>query len=149
MRQDFPHTGYQFRVSFLIPGLSTLGPVESHFQSVSGLSGGYSPKPYAAGGIAGYSHQLTERSSYGPLVLAKGMTSNQALQTWCETTFLTMRTIPVNVLISLLGKNQEPLENWMVLHAIPTKFNTSGFDAKSSNVVVETMTLSYHHYIRI
>lgn len=133
----------------MIPGLTSLGPVESYFQSVSGLNGGYSPKPYAAGGIAGYSHQLTDRSSYGPLVLAKGMTRDKAIQTWCETTFLTMRTVPVNVLVSLLGVDQEPLENWLVLHAIPTKLNTSGFDAKTSAIVVETMTLSYHHYIRI
>ncbi|HHG84044.1 MAG TPA: phage tail protein [Bacteroidetes bacterium] len=149
MSQGFPHTGFHFRVSFMIPGTKDLSPVEAHFQSVSGLDGGFSSVNYAEGGIAGYSHKLTDRSSFGPLVLKRGMTEDKALSRWCEATFLTMRTVPVNVLVSLLDSKQEPVENWLVIHAIPTKLNTSGFDATSSQVVMETLTMDYQYFIRV
>ena len=60
-----------------------------------------------------------------------------------------MRTIPVNVLVSLLDSQQEPVDNWLVINAIPTKLNTSGFDATTSSVVFETLTMNYQYFIRI
>lgn len=149
MRHEFPHKGYHFRVAFMIPGAPAPSSGEAFFQSVSGLDGGFSPQPYTEGGVAGYSHQLTNRSSFGPLVLKRGMTSDKALYKWCEATFHSMRTVPVNVLVSLLDSKHEPVENWLVIHAIPTKLNTSGLDAESSSVVLETMTMSYQYFIRI
>jgi phage tail-like protein len=149
MSKRFPHKGYHFRVSFIIPGIADISPVEAYFQSVSGLDGGFSSVPYAEGGIAGYSHKLTDRASFGPLVLKRGLTENKALSAWCQTSFLTMRTVPINVLVSLLDSKHEPVENWLIIHAIPTKLNTSGFDATNSNVVMETMTMDYQYFIRV
>ena len=149
MGTRFPHKGFHFRVSFLIPDLVKLSPVEAYFQSVSGLDGGFSSVAYAEGGIAGYSHKLTDRSSFGPLVLKRGLTEDKTLSNWCQASFLTMRTLPINVLVSLLDHQLQPVENWLVIHAIPTKLNTGGFDANSSDVVMETLTLDYQYFIRI
>ena len=141
----FPHKAYRFRVSFLFTGLE----IESYFQSVTGIKGGYSPGSYAEGGVAAYSHHLTERSSFGPLSLKKGLTEDRLLFSWCEATFQTMKTVPANVLISLLDEHQEPVENWLFIHAIPSSWDASGLDAGQSSIVLESIQLHYQYFTRI
>ena len=142
---EFPHRGYRFNVSFMFPGVN----VQANFQSVSGLSGGYSPEPFVEGGVSAFTHKLTSRSAFTPLTLKRGLTSSRLLYNWCDVTFKTMRTVPTDVLISLLDEKQQPVESWMVLQAIPTNWSASNFDATSSSVVFETLTLNFQNFIRI
>ena len=123
--------------------------VEAYFQSVSGLKGGYTAEQYAESGVAGYQHQLTSRSSFGPLTLKRGITQDKLLYRWCEKTFLTMHTVPVNILVSLLDEQREIVDSWLILQAIPTNWDASDLSADSASVVMETIQLSYQHFIRI
>lgn len=141
----FPHKAYRFRVSFFVEGEE----VEAYFQSVGGLSGSYTAESYPEGGIAGYQHQLTSRASFGPLTLKRGMTRDRQLYDWCEEVFLTMHTVPRDVLVSLFDEQQEVVDSWLILHAIPTNWSASDLSADSSAIVIESMQMSYQHFIRI
>ncbi|WP_062054088.1 phage tail protein [Aquimarina longa] len=145
MSSIFPHKSYRFKVSFLFGNIE----VEGYFQSIDGLKGGYSTNPYAEGGVAAFSHQLTNRSSFGPLTLKRGLTKDRALFTWCEATFQTMTTVPANILISLLDENKQPIDNWLIVHAIPFNWDVSSFDATQSKIAFETIKLNYQYFTRI
>ncbi|HAP62323.1 MAG TPA: hypothetical protein DCR93_23445 [Cytophagales bacterium] len=146
MQHAFPHKGFRFRVSFLFAGSVE---IEGYFQSVNGLKGGYSPGSYQEGGVSAFTHQLTERSAYGPLTLKKGLTQDNFLYSWCQTTFQTMRTVPANVLISLLDEKREPVENWMLVHAIPTNWDATGMDSGQSQIMIESIQLSYQYFMKM
>ena len=141
----FPYLKYHFGVYFLFPQFN----FNAEFKSVSGLDFSYSPQVQEEGGIAGFSHQLTARGSSSSLVLSRGLTADKGLYIWCEETVQTMKTQPANVLISLLDKQNYPVKNWLIFHAIPTKWGTNGLDAGSSEVLMESMTLSYQNFILI
>lgn len=146
MQQAFPHKGFRFRVSFLFAGSVE---VEGFFQSVNGLKGGYTPSTYQEGGVSAFTHQLTDRSAYGPLTLKKGLTNDSFLYSWCQATFQTMRTVPADVLISLLNEQREPIDNWMLVHAIPSSWDASGIDANQSQIMIESIQLSYQYFMKM
>ena len=119
------------------------------FKSVSGLSFSYAPEVHAEGGVSGFSHQLTNRGTHPSLVLTRGFSADRGLYEWCKSTVDTMNAQPCNILISLLDNNNMPVKNWMIFHAIPTNWSVDGFDASTSAVVVESVTLSYRNFIMI
>ncbi|NRA12941.1 MAG: phage tail protein [Crocinitomicaceae bacterium] len=123
--------------------------VNAGFKSVSGLSFSYAPDPHAEGGVSGFTHQLTNRGTHAPLVLSRGFSADRGLYHWCEGTVNTMHTQPCNILISLLDNNNLPVKNWLIFHAIPTKWSVDGFDAGTSGVVMESISLTYRNFIMI
>ncbi|OFZ06807.1 MAG: hypothetical protein A3D92_13175 [Bacteroidetes bacterium RIFCSPHIGHO2_02_FULL_44_7] len=142
---QFPYTKYHFGVFFLFPQIN----FNASFKSVQGLSFSYDTEKHAEGGVAGFSHQLTDRGSYASLVLSRGLTADRGLYEWCKGTVDTMNAQPCNILVSLLDNNNLPVKNWLIFHAIPTNWSVDGFDASTSDVVMESMTLSYQNFIMI
>lgn len=147
MNIERPYLSHHFRVSFL--GIGGLSERNTHFQSVSGLSVSFEPEPHKEGGEPRFSHKLTDTPSYGPLVLKRGLIDDLELWAWCTATFTTMHTVPVNMVISLLGSDHMPVKNWFVVGAIPKGWSTSNFNAESTNIMIETITLNYQYFIRI
>lgn len=147
MLKNYPYLSHHFVVSFL-----GLGPDQylAQFKSVSGLdvTAGVD-NGHAEGGEPRFSHDLTDRASYGPLVLERGVTHDLSLWQWCTETFNTMHTKPVNMVISLLGDDHQPVMNWFVIGAIPKSWKTSGMNAMKTEVLIETFTLNYQYFIRI
>jgi phage tail-like protein len=134
-------------VSFLIPGLPESS---AHFKSVTGLDVTAGTKGgHAEGGEPRFNHNLTDTASYGPLTLSRGVTNDVDLWAWCTATFNTMHTVPVNLVVSLLGDDHQPVMNWFVVGAIPHTWKTSGLDAGKTEVLIETFTLNYQYFIRI
>jgi phage tail-like protein len=142
---NFPYSKHHFGVFFLLPQVN----VNAGFKSVSGLSFSYAPEVHAEGGVSGFSHQLTNRGTHPSLVLTRGFSADRGLYEWCKSTVDTMNAQPCNILISLLDNNNMPVKNWMIFHAIPTNWSVDGFDASTSAVVVESVTLSYRNFIMI
>lgn len=130
---------------FLLPHIN----VNAGFKSVSGLSFSYEPEVHAEGGVSGFSHQLTNRAKHPSLVLTRGFSADRGLYEWCKNTADTMQAQPCDILISLLDNNNMPVKNWMIFHAIPKNWSVDGFDASTSGVVVESVTLSYRNFIMI
>ena len=65
---------------------------------------------------------------------------------WCKNAFENFVFEPVNIIISLLNENHVPIQSWYVVNAIPKKWSVSNFNAERSEIVIESITLSYQYF---
>jgi len=139
----YPPTGYHFLVSFdgLIPS-----PNDFRFQSVSGLSAEMEYEELKEGGVNQYSHQLPVRAKYPELVLKRGMFMGSQIVRWIDDALQNFTFKPLDMRITLLNEQHAPLQVWNVVHVLPKKIETSSFDAEKSELVIETITLSYNYF---
>ncbi len=139
----YPATGFHFLVGFeLFP--QTVQDVR--FQEVSGLNVEMQMESIKEGGENRFEHQLPLRAKYGDLVLKRGMFVGSGIHLWCKNAFEAFEFQPVNLIVSLLNDQHIPLFTWYVVHALPKKWDISGFDAEKSTVAIETLTLTYRYY---
>lgn len=143
MDLNYPQVGFHFLVFFeLFPQL----PNDFRFQEVSGLTVSMEMEAVKEGGENRFVHQLPVRSTYNELVLKRGKFLGSGILHWCKNAIENFEFTPTNIMISLLNDDHLPLYNWYVINAIPKKLEISGFNAQSSEVVIETMTLSYQYF---
>ena len=143
----YPFVSFHFEVAF--DGLETGKTIKGSFQSVEGLKMSMTPTPWKEGGENRFEYHLISRPKYGPLILKRGLFQDRtAFYEWYKTAFQEMEVRPLNLLVSLLDETHQAVMSWNVVHAIPTEWAVSGFDATKSDVVVETMKLSYLYFDR-
>ena len=142
--QNYPPVGFHFRVVFTGIGDKD---IDSRFQSVSGLSMEMQTESIREGGENRYEHVLPVRARFTPLVLKRGLVKDSALLTqWCDNAFLSLDIRPVDLIISLLNENHEPLITWNVKHAWPKKWSLSDLNAEQNSLAIETFELQYHYF---
>ncbi|MEG3925651.1 MULTISPECIES: phage tail protein [unclassified Microcoleus] len=129
-----PYNGSNFYLE--IEGLITGG-----FSEITGLESEIEFESYQEGGVNGYSHQFPRRTRYPNLVLSHGLTSNDTLWTWYQST--TQGNIQLkNVTIILLTRQQIPVMLWNFKNAYPVKWSGPTFNASNANeVAVERLEL--------
>jgi phage tail-like protein len=140
MANYYPPLGFHFKVEFgNIKG-------EFQFQSVSGLSVELETEQIAEGGENRFKHKLPVRTKFPNLVLKRGVLVNSDLIKWCRKAVEEYDITPVNITISLLNEEHEPLMTWNVVHAYPVKWAVADFNAEESSIVIETIELAYNYF---
>ena len=91
-------------------------------------------------------HQLPVRAKYSDVTLKRGKFLGSGILHWCNKALTDFDFSPSNVMISLMNEQHIPLYNWYLINAIPKRLEVSGFNAQSSEIVVETLVLSYQYY---
>jgi len=140
---DLPLSGYHFRVDFGIPGFFTK---DIGFKSVSGINFAMKLKEVKVGGIDGGNVDVPNGSTFGDLVLERGMITGSFLINWLEMQILSQKKIPIPVIVTLLDERNLPIYCWFFINAYPIKWETSGFDAQQSGLIVEKITFKYLFY---
>ncbi len=144
MAKYYPPAGFHFLVVFSGIGDSD---VDSRFQSVSGLSMELETESVKEGGENRYEHVLPVRSKFPLLVLKRGLVSNSdLLKKWCNDAFQSLIIKPVDLTVSLLNEEHEPLMTWNIRHAWPKKWSLSDLDAEKSELAIESFELQYHYF---
>ncbi|SHI62474.1 conserved hypothetical phage tail region protein [Tangfeifania diversioriginum] len=140
MANYYPPLGFHFKVEFShIEG-------EFQFQSVSGLTVELETEQIAEGGENRFKHQLPVRTKFPNLVLKRGVLVNSGLVKWCRDAVEDYDIKPVDLTISLLNEEHEPLMTWNVVHAYPVKWAMADFNAEESKIVIETIELAYNYF---
>lgn len=141
MSNNIPIVGFHFSVAFeLFPQQS----IDAKFQNVAGLKANVEMETYKEGGQNRFTHHLPLGSSYQELVLKRGLTSDvSALSNWCMNTIENFNFKPVNLTVSLLNENGNPLKTWYVVQAIPLSIEFADFNSEENKIVIETFTLKY------
>ena len=140
---DYPAPGFHFLVLFeILPQF----PNDVRFQEVSGLSAEIEMEARPEGGELRYVHQLPVRSKFGDVTLKRGKFLGSGVLHWCKKAIDEFDFSPANVMISLMNEEHIPLYNWYLINAIPKRLEVSGLNAQSSEIVVETLVLSYQSY---
>ena len=141
MAFQHPATGFHFFVRFdLLPT-----PADTRFQSVSGLTVETEFEEVKEGGQRQFTHQLPVRTKHGDLVLKRGLYLGSILTEWFNDAFENFVYRPIDLEVVLLNAQHVPLRAWRIQHALPKKLEISSFNAERSELVIETLTLTYHY----
>jgi phage tail-like protein len=140
---EYPFAGFHFLVTF---ELFPQSPVDMRFQEVSGISMSMGTETVNEGGENRFVHKLPTRSSFNDITLKRGLFEHSELHRWCRDAIENYQFRPLNLVISLLNQLHIPVYTWRVHNAIPVKWELSPFSAEKSEVVVETMVLSYNYF---
>lgn len=141
MSSQYPATGFHFSVRFDLPP----NPADANFQSVSGLSVETEFEEVKEGGQRQFSHQLPVRTKHGDLVLKRGLYLGSILTEWFNDAFENFVYKPIDLEVVLMNAEHKPLRAWRIQHALPKKLEISSFNAERSELVIETLTLTYHY----
>lgn len=143
MAFDYPQPGFHFSVVFELP---LQFPNDVQFQEVTGLTVSTEFDAWPEGGENRFSHQLPKHLQFGELVLKRGKFLGSGVLQWARQAMEDFEYKPVNVMISLLNDQHLPLYNWYVVNAIPKRLEVSGFNAMTSELIVETLALQYQYF---
>ncbi|MCC6371534.1 MAG: phage tail protein [Bacteroidia bacterium] len=146
MANYYPPVGFHFKVEF--EGISADG-ADTRFQNISGINASVpNSETYQEGGENRFTHRLPQRASYENLVLKRGMLLNSNLIDWFRDALEYFKFSPRDITVTLMNAEHFPLEQWMFYKAWPTKWNTEGFDAEKSGLIIETVEFSYQYFER-
>ncbi|MFN8713628.1 MAG: phage tail protein [Bacteroidota bacterium] len=149
MATSYPPVGFHFKISFADRQMSDGDVSFIHAQEVKGLAATIeTAETIKEGGENTFVHKLPGRVTYQPLVIVRGMVSGSAFVDWVRKAVEQYRFEPVNLLVSLLDENHQPLEYWYIVNAYPAKISTSDFNAQDNKIVIETLELQYQYFQR-
>lgn len=142
---DDPLLGFRFGVFFL----GTVGvahPLDFRFQSVSGIS-----VELETESIGGKSNNVNGFSApkglkYSNLILKRGFPLISTLSMEIQASFSSFQFSPRNVLLSVVDENGIPLNSWIFSEAYPVKWSLNDLDASSSQVLIESVELTYRSF---
>lgn len=139
----YPPVGFHFLVKF---ELSPQAADDTRFQEVSGLEAEMEMENFTEGGQNRFTWQLPKRTRYSDITLKRGMFITSPLINWCRDALENFLFAPVNITISLLNEQHQPLVSWYVISAIPKKWSVSNLNAEENSIVIESITLSYRYF---
>lgn len=134
---------FHFRVDFLSLGGMD---IDTRFQSVSGLNASIETDSVVEGGENRFKHQVPKGATYTDLVLKRGLVRSSEVIDWCRRAIETLEILPLDLNVSLLNEEHNPVMTWQVKHAWPKKWSVSDFNAESSALVIETLEIGYHYF---
>lgn len=143
MTAYYPPVGFHFRVTF---GLRNVGENDFRFQEVSGIGMELETVAHREGGQNRFVHHLPSRASHDPLVLRRGLLTDSAVIAWCRRAIEDLSIDPVEIQVTLLNENHEPLQAYNFFGAWPRKWSISSLNAEESRVVIESMEFNYQTF---
>jgi phage tail-like protein len=116
------------------------------FQNVSGLSAEMNVEEFYEGGVNTFKHQLPGPISYGPITLSTGMLSGKELWNWFGSIAwgqpVDRRNVSIVMYQTMRGDGLGgEVMRWNLIGAYPTKWEGPSFNAGSTEVAVQTLTL--------
>jgi phage tail-like protein len=138
----YPPVGFHFKVEFIDVGNDN----DIRFQSVGGLSVEYDTEAFKEGGENRFEHKLPVRTKYPDLSLKRGMLTDSEVIKWCLNAFQNREFRPIQVNVTLMNEEHQPLKTWNVYKAWPKKWSVSDFNAGENSLVIETLELSYSYF---
>lgn len=138
-----PPVGFHFRVEFDVPGATDR---DMRFRDVSGLTMELEEFSYNEGGENRFSHKFPVRGRYPDLVLKRGLLVDSGLRAWIMNAVENLIVAPATVWVTLLNAEHQPLQSYSVFGAWPKKWVISDFGAEASEIVIETLELSYKYF---
>lgn len=135
--------GFHFKVEFPSIGNQDM---DTRFQSVSGLSVSIQTETIKEGGENRFEHVIPNRTKYQPLILKRGLIADSEVIQWCLSSFQSLEINPVDILVTLLNSDHVALYSWNIVHAWPTKWSVSDFNAEENKLAIETIELNYQYF---
>jgi phage tail-like protein len=143
----YPPVGFHFKVQF--EGISGLTDNDTRFMEVAGLDVKINTDPYKEGGENRFKYELPIGVTYTTLKLKRGMVKDSGISKWVRNTIENFDFQPVNLIVSLLNPDHQPLQSWYIVGAYPLNWKTSEFKAMANEIVTEELELYYQYFKNI
>lgn len=144
-----PPPSFNFRVTF--DSITSLLSQDAYFQEVTGIGANISYEEVREGGSNDWVYYLPQEITYQNLVLKRGLASfTSDLILWCFTTLGSAGSmvLPRNIVVSLLKPDgMSSYMNWFFFNAYPVNWSVSDFNAKESELAIETIEIKYSKMI--
>jgi phage tail-like protein len=120
-----------------VPDIDTIGM----FTRCSGLELQVDVLEYAEGGNNEFVHQLPGRLRYPNLVLARGLTNEDAVFKWFSAT--RTKVDRKEVTITFQTHQQQPIRTFTFADAFPVRWTGPSSEAGTSTVALETLEIAH------
>ncbi len=147
VRSVDPALSYQFAVEITEDPFGLLGfkiPITGYFSEISGLNVEWETAEYKTVNILGLAHSnfVPMRPVYGPITLRRGITTGEGFWLWHQ--LLALGAKPLlrpYVMITMFDRSYEPMVQWSVERAWPSKVSGPDIRSDSSDIGIEELTL--------
>lgn len=139
MRED-PYLGFRFRIE--IDGM-----IEGGFAEVSGLEVTTGVEDFREGGVNDFVHKFPNETTFGNLVLKKGLAGSTTLWEW-HRDVVTGKIKRATIHITMLkDHSDETAHMWSFKDAYPVKWTGPDFNASENAVAFESLEIAHHGYV--
>lgn len=131
----------KFKFRLTVPGL----PSGIGFQKVSGLSEEVDVSEYDEGGYE-YTHKMPGKVKVPEVTAERGAYADDSFRALFERV-LTDRNYRNTIILEVMARNGEVARTYKLAEAWVSKWEGSDFDASSSDVAIEKLTIQFEHFI--
>ncbi|CAM3839015.1 T4-like virus tail tube protein gp19 [Vibrio aerogenes CECT 7868] len=138
IHNDYPIVGYRFLVVIFSAGIPN--PIDIWFQEVDGLK--ISREIKRENGMTTLGKELPKQT----LTLKRGVVSRVSplvISQILENELWDTRLLRKDILVSVLNENYIPVSNWIIPNAFLSGWDWNGINAKSNEVLIESMQFDY------
>jgi phage tail-like protein len=155
VRSVDPVLSYQFAIEVSEEPLTQAGfaiPIKGYFSEVSGLDVEWETVEYKTTTAMGwpYSNFVPLRPTYRPITLRRGITSNEGFWLWHQLLALGAKPLlTAYVLITMFDRSYQPMVQWSVERAWPSRISGPQIRADTSDIGIEELTLTHSGVVRM
>ncbi|MDX1956254.1 MAG: phage tail protein [Chitinophagaceae bacterium] len=144
---DYPPVGFHFRVEFKFQDTQFQGGnSEIQFQEVSGLNKEMTTEELIEGGENRFIYRFPKGAKYSNLILKRGMRPDSKIIEWVKNSIDSFDFKSVDLTVTLLNPDHEPLVVWEFVKCWPVKWATNDLKAQENAIAIETLELSFNYY---
>jgi phage tail-like protein len=142
-----PSVSHRFTATFWFSHIPVPSILDVCFQRIHGLSREMGVTEYSEGGENLRNRYFANKIRHGSLVLERGVMPVTPLSLMFNRQLLAGKVTYFNAVISLFDPALVPLTNWVVMKALPVRWQTGDLDANSNRVLINTLELRYQDMI--
>ena len=137
----FPYLSFRFRVEFD-------NVIAGGFTECTGLTVETEVEERREGGLNEFAHKLPKGTKYGTLILKRGFLDSTDLWDWNARVIAGQTEQRKNLSIVLLDGEGNDKIRWDVRDALPIKWSGSELKSDGNTVMIETLELVHHGFVR-
>ena len=137
----FPYLSFRFRVEFD-------NVIAGGFTECTGLTVETEVEERREGGLNEFAHKLPKGTKYGTLTLKRGFLDSTDLWDWNARVIAGQTEQRKNLSIVLLDGEGNDKIRWDVRDALPIKWSGSELKSDGNTVMIETLELVHHGFVR-
>jgi len=155
------YRGFKFSVEIVGGGGENYFAARASFQKVTGMQSSVEVVEYREGNMADRMEKLAGMMSYDSVTLERGISSDDAFNTWmkdvCDVVSgggdgvtssgladIGAQSYRRDIKITLFNKQAQQVKSYILKDAWPSEYTIGDFDATSNDVVISTLVLQHH-----
>jgi phage tail-like protein len=115
----------------------------TNFSEVTGLNVQREPAEYREGTDKFlWTRKIPALCKFGPITFKRGQTTTMDIWSWFKST-MEGTLVTRNVIVTLINDLNVPVMFWTIQKAWPTKYDAPTFNAKTNEIAIESLEITY------